>query len=164
LLTSGSVKTLFSPLGSTEASAIVSTPATSGTTVGLAVFTGSNPLTSPADLVGRWDTKANAYTGFSQQIGSLYNNYLSSSRGGGATKMQYIDRFREAPLRALANVANTRVWNLMIDVIAQTGRYPTGATSPQNFEVDGEQRYWVHVAIDRYTGEVLDKQVETVKE
>ena len=32
------------------------------------------------------------------------------------------------------------------------------------FVVDGEQRYWVHVAIDRMTGQVLDKQVEVVKE
>jgi hypothetical protein len=29
--------------------------------------------------------------------------------------------------------------------------------------VDGEQRYWVHVAIDRFSGQV-DRQVEVVKE
>jgi hypothetical protein len=52
----------------------------------------------------------------------------------------------------------------MIDVIAQTGRYPQGTSNPAYFVVDGEQRYWVHVAIDRYTGQVLDKQVEAVKE
>jgi hypothetical protein len=31
--------------------------------------------------------------------------------------------------------------------------------------VEGEQHYWVdHLAIDRFTGQVLDKQVEAVKE
>jgi hypothetical protein len=30
--------------------------------------------------------------------------------------------------------------------------------------IEGEQRYWVHVAIDRFTGQVLDKQIEPVNE
>jgi hypothetical protein len=30
--------------------------------------------------------------------------------------------------------------------------------------VEGEQRYWVHVAIDRFTGQVIDKQIEVVNE
>lgn len=30
--------------------------------------------------------------------------------------------------------------------------------------VEGEQRYWMHVAIDRFTGQVLDKQIEVVNE
>ena len=56
---------------------------------------------------------------------------------------------------------------LLIDVVAQSGRYPAGAAAGNfktGFVVDGEQRYWVHVAIDRMTGQVLDKQVEVVKE
>jgi len=28
----------------------------------------------------------------------------------------------------------------------------------------GEQRYWVHVAIDRFTGQVIDRHIEVVKE
>jgi hypothetical protein len=32
------------------------------------------------------------------------------------------------------------------------------------FLVEGEQRYWVHVAIDRFTGQVIDKQIEVVNE
>ena len=56
----------------------------------------------------------------------------------------------------------------MIDVVAQTGRYPQGASSSANplgaFVVEGEQRYWVHLAIDRFSGQVVDKQVEIVKE
>ena len=82
--------------------------------------------------------------------------------------MAYAKRYHEAPIRALVNGTQTRVWNLMIDVIAQTGRFPTSAaTAPTPlaaFLVEGERRYWVHVAIDRYTGTVLDEQVEEVKE
>jgi len=33
-----------------------------------------------------------------------------------------------------------------------------------NFIVEGEQHYWVHVAIDRFTGQVIDKQIEVVNE
>jgi Tfp pilus assembly protein PilX len=75
-----------------------------------------------------------------------------------------ISRRRAAPIRALASAGQTRVWNLLIDMVAQTGRYPTNATKLDQFLVEGEQRYWVHVAIDRLTGEVLDKQIEIVKE
>jgi hypothetical protein len=39
----------------------------------------------------------------------------------------------------------------MIDVIAQSGRYPPNATTLANFMVEGEKRYWLHVAIDRFT-------------
>ena len=74
---------------------------------------------------------------------------------------------REAIVRALGEAGQTRTWNLMIDVIAQGGRYPPTATTAAdlpNFIVEGEQRYWVHVAIDRFTGQVIDKQIEVVNE
>lgn len=72
---------------------------------------------------------------------------------------------RESIARALGETAQTRTWNLLIDVIAQAGRYPPNATSLTNgFVVSGEQRYWVHVAIDRFTGQVIDKQIEVVNE
>jgi hypothetical protein len=71
---------------------------------------------------------------------------------------------REAAVRALAEVSNTRTWNLMIDVVAQTGRYPRSASGLDKFLVEGEKRYWLHLAIDRYTGEILDKQLEVVNE
>ena len=52
----------------------------------------------------------------------------------------------------------------MIDVIAQTGRFPQTATGLGNFVVDGERRVWAHVAIDRFTGQIVDLQVEPVSE
>ena len=57
---------------------------------------------------------------------------------------------REVVPRAISSVSQTRVWNLLIDVV--------------KFIVEGEQHYWVHVAIDRFTGQVIDRQVEVVKE
>ena len=52
-------------------------------------------------------------------------------------------------------------------MIAQSGRYAPDATSvtqANKFIVQGEQHYWVHVAIDRFTGQVIDKQIEVVNE
>ena len=71
---------------------------------------------------------------------------------------------RETISRALAEVGQTRTWGLMIDVIAQSGRYPPTATSLAQFVVEGEKRYWLHVAIDRFTSEVIDQQLEAVYE
>ncbi|XHR31251.1 MAG: hypothetical protein ACFUZC_12000 [Chthoniobacteraceae bacterium] len=142
---------------------------------------GKGPLTNLSDLVGRWVSKqtisgsftpalsANcnidgslSYQGFSGQLGDVFASLYTDNQ----TKLSMINiqRFREATIRALANVGTARVWNLMIDVIAQTGRYPSSAKTLANFTADGEQRYWVHLAIDRYTGEVLDRRIESVRE
>ncbi|MFN2477282.1 MAG: hypothetical protein ABR526_13185 [Chthoniobacterales bacterium] len=71
---------------------------------------------------------------------------------------------REAVIRALSDVGQTRTWNLMVDVVAQAGRYGTNASSLDQFIVQGEKRYWLHVAIDRFTGELIDQQLEAVYE
>jgi hypothetical protein len=71
---------------------------------------------------------------------------------------------RETIVRALAGIGQTRTWNLMIDVVAQTGRYPQTATKLEEFLVEGERRYWAHIAIDRLTGQVIDSQLEPVQE
>ena len=70
----------------------------------------------------------------------------------------------EAILRAISDGGQTQTWNLMIDVIAQSGRYPPTASTLSDFVVEGEKRYWLHVAIDRFTGEVIDQQLEEVFE
>jgi hypothetical protein len=117
-----------------------------------------------------WDTNALAPLSSSPAI-DVYSAYQNSSVftananfNGTKETISNIQRFREAPIRALAASGQTRVWNLMVDVIAQTGRYPMTATNISSFMVEGEQRYWVHLAIDRLTGQVIDKQVEVVKE
>lgn len=71
---------------------------------------------------------------------------------------------KEAAIGALADVGQTRTWNLMIDVIAQSGRYPShgNVNGLEDFVVEGERRYWLQVAIDRFTGQVVDQKLEAV--
>jgi len=48
-------------------------------------------------------------------------------------------------------------WNVLIDVVAQSGSFKPNATSLHNDSViETEQHYWVHVAIDRFTGQVIE--------
>ena len=50
-------------------------------------------------------------------------------------------------------------------MVARSGDYKPNAPSLQNdFVVEGEQRYWVHVAIDRFAGRVVGKRIEVVNE
>jgi hypothetical protein len=71
---------------------------------------------------------------------------------------------REAVIRALADASNTRTWNLLIDMVAQVGRYPRNAAKLEQFVVEGERHLWLHVALDRYTGQIVDQQLELVRE
>ncbi|MEZ0299483.1 MAG: hypothetical protein ACAI35_23760 [Candidatus Methylacidiphilales bacterium] len=68
----------------------------------------------------------------------------------------------ETPVRSLADVTQTRTWNFLIDVVAQTGKLTPGASDLSKFIVEGERRYWLSVAIDRYTGKVVSRQLEPV--
>lgn len=72
--------------------------------------------------------------------------------------------YLEAPVRALSSSSGLRTWNLLIDVVAQTGHLSPGAGSLKDFVVEGEKRYWLHVAIDRFTGKIVDRQCEPVYE
>jgi len=77
------------------------------------------------------------------------------------------DERKQTIARALAETGQARTWNLMIDVIAQTGNYAPGTadlTDPSKFIVQGEKRYWLHIALDRDDGTVLGTQLEEVLE
>ncbi len=169
--------TTSTTVSSNEASALINDP-THGLlhrTVSTAADQG--PLRNISDLVGKFvptnytatnevQTSPAAYngsaiySGFSADMNSVTSPTMASS----APPMNVVQRFHEAAIRALAANTTSRVWNLMIDVIAQNGRFPGSAKTLADFAVEGERRYWVHVAIDRYTGKVLDEQVEEVKE
>lgn len=137
----------FAPLTGTEADNIAAK---------LIARTQANPLRWKNELVGRLiDPTNKIYDGFSADL---------TSGAFGDTSSPKISRLRDSTLRALSDCGTTRVWNLMIDVIAQTGRYPQSATGLDNFLVEGEKRYWVHIAIDRMTGNVLETQIEPVTE
>ena len=134
------------------------------------------PLTNISELVGHYvnvapsSTDFTDYYNFNETVSAKTYSYAGLSAALDGTvyanvEANYkIQRTRESAIRALAASGQTRVWNLMIDVVAQTGRYGTNATSLSQFNVEGESRYWIHVAIDRYTGEIVDKQIEVVTE
>ena len=176
-----------SPLTTAEATSIGAALAArvkaGGTTINGAP---TGPLTNLSELVGKWvslqtipskvgsgnvTTNAIAPNNIS---GGLKITSLNPSYDGltadldtvfaASVPTTNIQRMRESALRPLANAGQTRVWNVMIDLVAQTGRYPVSAAKLDNFAVEGEQRYFVHLAIDRYTGQVIDQQIEVVKE
>jgi type II secretory pathway pseudopilin PulG len=74
------------------------------------------------------------------------------------------NRDRNVILRALGDVANLRTWNFMIDVVAQSGKLRGGASNLENFNVGAESRYWYHVSIDRYAGEILHLSKERISQ
>lgn len=90
------------------------------------------------------------------RLGTLAKDDIA---GSSASKIQ-----RESISRAMADLNNTRTWNIMIDVIAQSGLLTSNASSLADFQVRGEKRYWAFLAIDRITGEIVDKRIEPVTE
>jgi len=91
-------------------------------------------------------------------------NGIAQSRGEGLGLLTAPTGDSVLISRALADVATARVWNLMIDVIAQSGRFAPGAQHLNEFVVEGESRYWLQIALDRFTGRILDVQSEPVRE
>ena len=123
----------------------------------IVAHTAQTPLASRADLVrdlladpALATTPGSTPSGAIDKVGGTASNTLKAKR--------------EAFVRALADAGTTRTWNLLIDIVAQTGIYPASATSLGQFLVQGEKHYWLHVAIDRYTGETIDQQLEAINE
>jgi len=120
------------------------------------------------------DTQALAVTGTNSVINYIKSNGPLTNIGdlpaifpqnnSTPTENPGIKQQREAFVRALADSSGTRTWNLMIDIIAQAGKYSTSAGTLDQFTVEGEKHYWLHVAIDRFTGKVVDQQLEPVVE
>ncbi|GAT35425.1 Tfp pilus assembly protein PilX [Terrimicrobium sacchariphilum] len=130
--------------------------------------TDKGPLAARGELVGRWKgTGASPATSPNKDPDALYSGFsldVGTVSGMKGTDAAFITAQREAAVRALADSGTTRVWNLLIDVVAQAGRFAPGQSSLSGFYVEGEKRYWLHIAIDRFTGKVLDKQLEVVTE
>ena len=137
------------------------------------------PLANVAELVGRFIPNPGNTTGatdlytFAEPVtGTSYtyaglsaalDNTVYTSNGVNAANYK-IQRMREAAIRPLADCGQTRVWNILIDLVAQSGSYPTNAATLGDFAVTEENHYWMHVAIDRFTGQVIDQSIEQVYE
>jgi hypothetical protein len=104
-------------------------------------------------------------------IGRLTAAGASAISTSGLAAGEETEKAPEAIARALCEMTQTRTWNLMIDVIAQTGRYTPGTpdlTDPTKFIVEGEKRYWLHISLGRDLNggavDVLGQQLEEVTE
>ena len=122
------------------ASTVTSADATSAADT-IVNATATNPALSRADIVrlasGVINTSFPAYNG-----------------------TRFIKEAREAIPRALAENVQARTWGLLIDLVAQTGHYSPNAQGLGDFIVEGEKRYWLHIAIDRFDGTVVGQQLE----
>lgn len=109
---------------------------------------GTNALETPADLARITETLTVSGTARDQPV-----------LPGLDHKCQW-----EVLVRALAGISNTRTWNLMVDVVAQSGSFPPNSSAASAFVVKGELRVWTHLAIDRPTGEILSEHSEICPE
>jgi len=121
-------------------------------------------LTNPATVISstQRDSIVNALVALQPMVRKT--DLLTGLAGNATLTGLGTKEARECVIRAFSDACQTRTWNLLIDVVAQSGRYPPNANSLAGFMVEGEQRYWVHVAIDRFSGQVIDKQIEVVNE
>jgi Tfp pilus assembly protein PilX len=132
----------------TNSTATLTTSEVGGIASAMIAATRTTPLLNRAELATR--------------IVAVGTNSLSSADD------KDIKTRRESIVRALADAGQTRTWNLLIDVVAQSGRFPaTGTASPPgpgDFVVESESRSWVSIAIDRYTGQIVAQNVESVND
>jgi hypothetical protein len=148
---------------------------------------GPTPGPDPTPVVSAADatTAANAIVAETQRVlagtptyGSVQQTDLTRAIAGRLAKAAFdqvpnlaaSDETKGTVARALAEMGQTRTWNLLIDVIAQTGKYkPNSDLTGGNFVVEGEKRYWLHIALGRDRNadgsvDVLGTQLEEVIE
>ena len=113
-----------------------------------------------SDILGRRTSTTNGPIQALSQLPALFPQTNTVSADYPAPKLQ-----REAAARALAGVGTTRTWNLLVDVVAQSGRLAPNASSLSgDFIVEGQKRVWFQVSVDRLTGEVVAIQSEPYEE
>jgi hypothetical protein len=127
----------------TNSTATFTTSEVGGIASAMIAATGATPLLNRAELATR--------------IVDIGTNSLSSADD------KDIKTRRESIVRALADVGNARTWNVLVDVVAQSGEF-VGGTSTSDFMVGGESRTWSSVAIDRYLGQPVAAETEVVNE
>jgi hypothetical protein len=133
-------------------------------TIGLAMSNNAAASPTPAPTIGVIGNTTSGSEGtlLKPALGRQDVSRLTAATGNAISITS--EEAKETVARALAEITQTRTWNVIIDVIAQSGRYPPTATALDQFVVEGEKRYWLHIAIDRFTGEVIDQQLEAVYE
>jgi hypothetical protein len=116
--------------------------------------------TQPIDAANQIVTATTANPALSRADIARIASVVTSAPFGASASQDTKDTFA----RALSEITQTRTWGLLIDVVAQTGHYKPNATGLADFVVEGEKRYWLHIAIDRFDGTVVGQQLEEVTE
>jgi hypothetical protein len=126
---------------------------------------GKGPLWNLAHLVGRFDSAVDIQSSTPSELPVRFDGFSADlTIGSNTAATNVVQRLREAPIRILSQTGQAGTWNLLIDLVAQAGRYPASAQNFNNFIVEGEKRVWLHLAIDRLTGKVIDYEIEEVTE
>lgn len=127
-----------------------------------AVYSEASNTTVPPAQITAWSAAATTMSAANQlrDLSDLVTQLASTD----TNNYSFLKIERESCVRAMAPVSDTRTWNVLIDLVAQTGRFGKAVTSADRFTVEGEQHYWLHLAIDRYTGKVIAQQYEVVQE
>jgi len=99
-----------------------------------------------------------------ENLGDLIKKLAPTYPFSATSDLARLKHEREIVARALGSATQTRTWNVMIDIICQTGKYPRSPTSLNDFTVEGEHRVWVHLAIDRFSGKIIERSVERVSQ
>ncbi|KAB2641274.1 MAG: hypothetical protein DVB25_02390 [Verrucomicrobia bacterium] len=115
------------------------------------------PLLSKAELVSRPSGNAAAGGTASSLITTLSNGFKQAED-------RSINDRRQALARALSDGTTVRSWTFTLDLVVQSGQLPPAASSLDAFNAAAERHFWIHFAIDRITGRLLDVQWETVKQ
>jgi|GEM_PF-1535435 hypothetical protein len=123
-----------------------------------ALLAGSMPDIKAGELA---DTLGSStFRGSEEWLDFLANSATSKADGGYSRYKHEAESFA----RALSSSTDTRHWQLMADVVAQSGKLAGAANSLNSFVVDGQRRYWVYFVIDRVTGELVSQSWNPVYE
>jgi hypothetical protein len=114
----------------------------------------NGPLRSLAELVGR-------VSGGKEGTSAIFTGLQPETVINGSADDKILSERLGSAARAVADVSTVRTWNLMIDLVAQSG---TTKGDLSNFNVQAETRFWMFVSIDRFTGKVLARSIERVVE
>jgi len=90
----------------------------------------------------------------------LATNAISKPDGGYSPYKTQAENF----IRSLSSTTDTRSWQLMLDVVAQSGRIAPPYAAAADFVVEGQKRFFVYLTLDRITGEIVDRHIEPVYE
>ena len=96
-----------------------------------------------------------------QQLAETFAN-AQSDTSGTANLNEVVTARKHVVARALSDNVTTRSWNFTVDLIVEEGALSRAAESLADFIPQGSRRYWIHLSIDRLTGQVLDRHVEQV--